>query len=40
VSWLSGVANQCQQAAADPGYTYLACQTTTGGTEVWRYRSV
>jgi len=40
VSWLSGIANQCQQAAADPGYTYLACQTTTGGTEVWRYRSV
>lgn len=39
VSWLSGIANQCEQAAPDPGHTYLACQTTTGGTQVWRYRS-
>lgn len=40
VAWLSGIANLCEQDGPDPGHTYLACATPSGGTEVWLYRSV
>jgi outer membrane protein assembly factor BamB len=39
LGWLSGIANLCEQDGPDPGHTYLACATPSGGTEVWRYRS-
>ena len=40
VARLSGIANQCQQGAPDPGHTYVVCLARDGAVAVWRYRPV